>query len=212
MPITRQTFETAVGPYLVTGTCVSLVGFAWRFWIGCILFVIDTVNFNCAEVSELSNSFPDEHEHFGRFTRSESGSNRSIQELADFFMYKQGIEFLSMHFCFVFKTSVAQYDASWQQDPGRVKMKLIELEKNCKLYCPIDILLKETFGKNGKNAFPSFFILTFQQQQDNYNKSISESNVVFPSHIRMVQICLLEFASHCTQNLQHPASISFFLK
>jgi hypothetical protein len=117
-------------------------------------------NFKCAEVSELSNSFPDEKEHFGRFTRSESGSNRSVQELADFFMYKQGIEFISMHFCFVFKSSVAQYDASWQQDPGRVKSKLIELEKRCKLYCPIDVLLKETFEKKTASThFQAFIVL-----------------------------------------------------
>ena len=166
MTITRQTFETAFGPYLVAGTCFSLIGFVRCYWIGCILFVVNAVNFNCAEVSELSNSFPDEKEHFGRFTRSESGSNRSVQELADFFMYKHGIEFISMHFCFVFKSSVAQYDASWQQDPGRVKSKLIELEKRCKLYCPMDVLLKETFGnKNGKYTFPSFHCtLTFKQK------------------------------------------------
>ena len=95
----------------------------------------------------MNNSFPDENGHFGRFTRSEYGLRRNVQELKDFFNYKHGIEFISMHFCFVFKRAVTKFDADWVKEPGRVQEKLIELEKNCNLYCPIGILLQEAFGK-----------------------------------------------------------------
>ena len=88
-------------------------------------------------------------------------------------MYKHGIEFISMHFCFVFKRAIAKYDAAWQQDPGCAKAKLIELEKNCKLYCPIGILLQEAFGKKAgkrsqawqsKNKLGFYRTFSFQQQ------------------------------------------------
>ena len=104
------------------------------------------------EVSQLNNSFPDENGHFRKFTRSEYGLRRSVQELKDCFMYKQGIEFISMHFCFVFKRAVAKFEADWVKEPGRVRAKLIELEKDCNLYCPIGILLQEAFGKKARKC------------------------------------------------------------
>jgi hypothetical protein len=95
----------------------------------------------------LINSFPDEKQHFNRFKRSEEGTNRSVQDLVDFFDYKNGVEYLSMHFCFIFARGIDSYEPAWQTDPGRVKTKLLELERAWKLYCPIGILLPETFGE-----------------------------------------------------------------
>lgn len=82
-----------------------------------------------------------------RFTRSQTGTVRSVQELCDFLDYKHSVEYISMHFCFVFKSRISQYDAPWINDPGRVRLKLLELEKEHKLYCPVSILLEEVFGK-----------------------------------------------------------------
>jgi hypothetical protein len=72
----------------------------------------------------------------------------SVQGLIDAVQYKpaQGIELLTMHFCFAFKDKLSKYDREWAANPSAASNKLKELTAKHGLYCPIHALLPLTFG------------------------------------------------------------------